>query len=109
MKYCDSCGCKLNSEQKFCSNCGAKVENEQVFKANNLGIRIIFNILKILLYITSFVMFFFIIVILVSKSNGECYEHYCENNLIMFISGFIASLVLAIICSLLSSKFKKKK
>lgn len=109
MKYCDSCGCKLNSEQKFCSNCGKTLKTNDNIKANNLGIRIIFNILKILLYITSFVMFFFIIVILVSKSNGECYEHYCENNLIMFISGFIASLVLAIICSLLSSKFKKKK
>lgn len=108
MKYCDNCGSKLEENQKFCSKCGKSLiidKNNEIKKSN---IRFIFNILKVILYIASFILFFFVIALIVGKNNGECYEHYCENNLILFGSGFVASLVLAIICSLMASKYKNK-
>lgn len=53
-------------------------------KNNDNGKIIILNILKIIFYLISFAMFFIVIVLIISKINEQCYEHYCENNLMLF-------------------------
>lgn len=99
MKYCGECGKQINKEAKFCEYCGNKF-NETKGVSNNP----ILVILKYVGYLSSFILFFYIIALIISEINGECYENTCKNNLIMFISGFVISLFIAIICSIKQNK-----
>ncbi len=83
------------------------LKNEYSSKNNDNRKIIILNILKIIFYLISFAMFFLVIVLIISKINEQCYEHYCENNLMLFGSLFVISLSIAIIFSVMVSKTKK--
>ena len=83
------------------------LKNEYWGKNNDSWKIIILNILKIIFYLISFIMFFFVIGLIVSKINGQCYEHYCENNLMLFESLFVTSIFIAIIFSVIVSKTKR--
>lgn len=67
----------------------------------------ILNVLKIIFYLISFANFFCVIALILSKTNGICYEHYCENNLMLFGLLFIISFCVALIFSIMVSKIKK--
>ncbi len=83
------------------------LKNEYSARNNDNGKIIILNILKIIFYLISFAMFFLVIALVISKTNEQCYEHYCENNLMLFGSIFVISLTIAIIFSTMVSKTKK--
>ena len=105
MHFCKNCGNKLEENQKFCPNCG-KVLNSKDNAIKKSNLIIVLNILKYLFYFISFVIFFLIIALVISKINGACYENYCDNNLVIFISAFISCLLIAIICSMKINKTK---
>jgi magnesium-transporting ATPase (P-type) len=83
------------------------LKNEYSTKNNDNGKIIVLNILKVIFYLISFVMFFIVIILIISKINEHCYEHYCDNNLMLFGSLFVMSLSIAIIFSVIVSKIKK--
>lgn len=83
------------------------LKNEYSTKNNDNGKIIVLNILKVIFYLISFVMFFIVIILIISKTNEHCYEYYCENNLMLFGSLFVMSLSIAIIFSVIVSKIKK--
>ena len=83
------------------------LKNEYSTKNNDSSKIIILNILKVIFYLISFAMFFLVIVLIISKINEQCYEHSCENNLMLFGTLFVISLSIAIIFSAMLSKTNK--
>ena len=84
-----------------------KLELEYNQKNNDKGKILVLNIFKIIFYLISFVMFFFVIVYVISKINAEYYEPSYENNLLLFGFLFICSLGIALVLSAMVSKIKK--